>query len=44
MGISAYFFSNMFVRYGEIKNQGLRGFTDAVNDSLNGFKEIKILK
>ena len=44
MGSSAYFFSNMFVRYGEIKNKGLRIFTDAVNDSLNGFKEIKILK
>lgn len=44
LGASAFFFSSMFIRYGEIKNEGLREFTDAVNDSLNGFKEIKILK
>ena len=44
VGSSAYFFSNMFIRYGEIKNQGLKKFADAVQDSVNGLKEIKILK
>ncbi len=39
-----YFFSQKFSLYGEIKNEGRRKFVDAVNDSVMGVKEIKILK
>lgn len=42
--ISVFFFSKKFVAYGEIKNDGLTAFTDAVTDTVNGIKEIKILK
>lgn len=44
LAISVFFFSTKFSKYGEIKNEGLTAFTDAVTDTLNGLKEIKILK
>ena len=42
--VAVTFFSRKFALYGEIKNEGRRRFTDAVNDSVNGLKEIKVLK
>ena len=42
--VAVYFFSQKFSAYGEIKNEGRRKFVDAVNDSVTGVKEIKILK
>jgi ATP-binding cassette, subfamily B, bacterial PglK len=42
--VAVYFLSQKFSAYGEIKNEGRRKFVDAVNDSVTGVKEIKILK
>ena len=42
--IAITFFSKQFSMIGEVKNEGRRRFTDAVADSVNGLKEIKILK
>jgi ABC-type multidrug transport system fused ATPase/permease subunit len=42
--ISIYFFSQKFSAYGEIKIEGIIMFFDALNDSVTGVKEIKVLK
>lgn len=42
--VAITYFSKTFSNFGAIKNEGRRQFTDAVNDSVNGLKEIKILK
>lgn len=38
-----YFFSRRFIKYGEVKSQGLFDFTNAVQEAVYGIKEIKIL-
>lgn len=43
LGMTFFFISNRFIRYGEIKNEGQLKFSNAVNDGIFGIKEIKIL-
>lgn len=43
LGVMFYFFSQTFIKYGEIKNKGLLKFSNAVNEGVDGIKEIKIL-
>ena len=41
--IMIYLFSRRFVEYGADKNAGLLKFANAVNESVYGIKDIKIL-